>query len=193
MVAVQVMCGRLGMVTGRGLASVIRLHYPRWILWSACLLLITANVFNIAADLGGMGEAAAMVAAVSAKIWTILFTSLIVSFLFWSSYRQVARVFKWITLVLLAYVTTAFFAHVDWRAALIATIFPRLSWSRESLSVLVGILGTTISSYLFSGKRRRRSKRSAHRAATSHSDKGRLTRNCAGRALMSSPACSPRT
>src|SRR5215471_16023768 len=149
MVGVQMMCGRLGMVTGRGLASVIRLNYPRWILWGACLLLITANVINIAADLGGMGESAAMVTGVSAKIWIFLFTGLIVSFLFWSSYRQIARVFKWMTLVLLAYVATAFLAHVDWRAALLATISLRLSWSRDSLSVLVGILGTTISPYLF--------------------------------------------
>lgn len=86
---------------------------------------------------------------VSAKLWTLLFTALIVSFLFWSSYRQIARVFKWITLVLLAYVATAFLAHVDWKAALMATILPRLSSSRDSLAVLVGILGTTISPYLF--------------------------------------------
>lgn len=149
MIGVQMMCSRLGMVTGRGLASVIRMHYPRWVLWGACLLLVTANVINIAADLGGMGEAAAMVTGVSPKFWTVLFTALIVSFLFWSSYRQIARVFKWITLVLLAYVVTAFFAHVDWRSALAATVLPRPSWSKESLSVLVGILGTTISPYLF--------------------------------------------
>ena len=149
MVCVQIMCSRLGMVTGRGLAAVIRLNYPRWILWGACFLLITANVFNIAADLGGMGESAAMVTGVNAKIWTILFSGLIVSFLFWSSYRQIARVFKWITLVLLAYVATAFLSHVDWSGALVATIVPRLSWSRDSISVLVGILGTTISPSLF--------------------------------------------
>jgi Mn2+/Fe2+ NRAMP family transporter len=106
-------------------------------------------VFNIAADLGGMGESAAMVTGVNAKIWTLFFTGLIVSFLFWSSYRQIARVFKLITLVLLAYVATAFFARVDWQAALVATVIPRISWSRDSLSVLVGILGTTISPYLF--------------------------------------------
>jgi Mn2+/Fe2+ NRAMP family transporter len=82
-------------------------------------------------------------------MWTVFFTGLIVSFLFWSSYRQIARVFKWITLVLLAYVATAFLSRVDWQAALFATIVPRLSWSRDSLSVLVGILGTTISPYLF--------------------------------------------
>src|SRR5215467_5553850 len=149
MAGVQMMCSRLGMVTGRGLASVIRRNSLRWILWGACVLLITANVFNIAADLGGMGESAAMVTGVNAKIWTLVFTGVIVSFLFWSSYRQIARVFKWITLVLLAYVATAFFARVDWQRALVATFVPRLSWSRDSLSVLVAILGTTISPYLF--------------------------------------------
>ena len=149
MVSVQMMCSRLGMVTGRGLASVIRVNYSRGVLWGACVLLVTANVVNIAADLGGMGESAAMVTGLSAKVWTLVFTGLIVSFLFWSSYRQIARVFKWITLVLLAYVGTAFFAHVDWRSALLATVVPQLSWSRDSLSVLVGILGTTISPYLF--------------------------------------------
>jgi hypothetical protein len=74
---------------------------------------------------------------------------LIVGFLFWSSYRQIVRVFKWITLVLLAYVVTAFFARVDWHEAVMATLQPRLAWSREYLAVLVGILGTTISPYLF--------------------------------------------
>jgi NRAMP (natural resistance-associated macrophage protein)-like metal ion transporter len=149
MVSVQLMCGRLGMVTGKGLAAVVRQHYPRWVLWGSCLLLITANVINIAADLGGMGEAAEMVTGISKLLWTPVLTILITSFLFWSSYRQIARIFKWITLVLLAYVVTAFFAHVDWRAALSATLLPRLSFSKDSLSVLVGILGTTISPYLF--------------------------------------------
>ena len=149
MVAVQMMCGRLGMVTGRGLAGVIRRRYPRWILWSACALLIVANVVNIAADLGGMADATQMLTGVNSLVWTPLYTALIVSFLFWSSYRQIARIFKWITLVLLAYVLTAFFAGVDWRQALLATVLPRPVWSHEYLEVLVGILGTTISPYLF--------------------------------------------
>src|SRR5579862_100496 len=69
MVSVQMMCGQLGMVTGRGLAGVIRRRYPRWVLWSACFLLVTANTFNIAADLGGMGQSAELVTGVSALIW----------------------------------------------------------------------------------------------------------------------------
>ena len=149
MVAVQIMCGRLGMVTGKGLAEVIRIHYPRWILWSACALLVSANLVNIAADLAGMGSAAEMVTGKKALIWMPAFAALMICFLLWSSYRQIARIFKWITLVLLAYVVAAFFAHVDWRAALFATVIPRMGWSRDSLSVLLGILGTTISPYLF--------------------------------------------
>jgi Mn2+/Fe2+ NRAMP family transporter len=111
--------------------------------------LIVANVVNIAADLGGMGDATQMVTGVNSLIWTPLYTALIVGFLFWSSYRHIARVFKWITLVLLAYVITAFFARVDWHQALLATLLPRPVWSREYIEVLVGILGTTISPYLF--------------------------------------------
>ena len=149
MVAVQTMCGRLGMVTGRGLAGVVRRRYSRWVLWSACALLIVANVVNIAADLGGMADATQMITGVNSLVWTPLYTALIVGFLFWSSYRQIARIFKWITLVLLAYVVTAFFAGVDWRHALLATLLPRPVWSHEYLEVLVGILGTTISPYLF--------------------------------------------
>ncbi len=72
----------------------------------------------------------------------------IVAFLFWSSYRQIARIFKWITLVLLAYVATALSAGVDWRQTLLATLRPRMIWSEDYLAMLVGILGTTISPYL---------------------------------------------
>ena len=149
MVAVQTMCGRLGMVTGRGLAGVVRRRYSRWVLWGACLLLVVANVFNIAADLGGMAGAAAMITGIPALIGTPCIAAAIVSFLFWSSYRQIARIFKWITLVLLAYVATAFFAHVDWGQALRATLRLHVEFSRQYLAVLVGILGTTISPYLF--------------------------------------------
>lgn len=149
MTAVQLMCGRLGMVTGRGLAGVIRRHYSPWVLWGACLLLIVANVMNIAADLSGMGVAAEMVTGGNALVWTTLFTLFIVSFLFWSSYRLIARVFKWTTLVLLAYVAAAFYAHVDWRAALWATLRPNFIWSHEHVELLLGVLGTTISPYLF--------------------------------------------
>src|SRR5512143_2925326 len=85
MAAVQLMCARLGMVTGRGLAGVVRRYYPRWVLWSACGLLTLANVFNIGADLGGMAEVTEMMTGIKSYYWTPLYTILIISLLFFSS------------------------------------------------------------------------------------------------------------
>lgn len=149
MSAVQLMCARLGLVTGRGLAGVIRRRYPRWVLWGACALLVAANVVNIGADLGGMAEATELVTGVSSLVWTPLYAALIVSLLFWSSYRRIVRVFKWLTLVLFAYVAAAFLSRPDWGAVLRATFVPRVEWSSDYLATFVGILGTTISPYLF--------------------------------------------
>jgi NRAMP (natural resistance-associated macrophage protein)-like metal ion transporter len=149
MAAIQLMCARLGLVTGLGLAGVIRRRYSRWVLWAACALLVFANVINIAADLGGMGEATAMVTGAPVALSVPIFGIAIVASLMWSSYRTIARLFKWLTLVLLAYVVTAFVAHADWRTALYLTIVPHVEWSRSFFSVLVAILGTTISPYLF--------------------------------------------
>jgi NRAMP (natural resistance-associated macrophage protein)-like metal ion transporter len=149
MAAVQLMCARLGMVTGSGLAGVVRKHQSRPVLWGACALLIVANVINIGADLGGMAEATAMVTGVNSLIWAPLYAVLIVSLLFWSSYRAIARIFKWLTLVLFAYVGAAFLAKPDWGRVLHHTLVPHIEWSKSYLAVFVGILGTNISPYLF--------------------------------------------
>jgi len=149
MAAVQLMCARLGMVTGRGLAGVIRRRYSPWVLWPACGLLIIANVFNIGADLGGMADAMQMVTGVRSYFWTPLFAGLIIATLFLTSYRSMVRVFKWLTLVLFAYVITAFLVKPDWGQVIRATVIPHVEWTRSFISVLVGILGTTISPYLF--------------------------------------------
>ena len=149
MAAVQLMCARLGLVTGRGLAGVVRRSYPRWVLWGACALLIVANVFNIGADLGGMAEATEMMTGIKSYYWTPVYTLLIISLLFFSSYRHLARVFKWLTLVLFAYIAAAFLARPDWHSVLGATFLPRIEWSSAFLATFVGILGTTISPYLF--------------------------------------------
>jgi NRAMP (natural resistance-associated macrophage protein)-like metal ion transporter len=149
MSAVQLMCARLGLVSGRGLASVIRRRYSRAVLWGACALLVVANVINIGADLGGMAEVSEMVTGVRAIVWTPIYAALVVALLFWSSYRQIVRVFKWLTLVLFAYVLAAFLARPDWGAVLRATVLPSFEWSNSYLATFVGLLGTTISPYLF--------------------------------------------
>jgi Mn2+/Fe2+ NRAMP family transporter len=111
--------------------------------------LVIANVVNIAADLGGMAEATMMVTRAPVALTVPVYGIVIVALLMWSSYRTIARVFKWLTLVLLAYVIAAFVGHVDWKLALRMTFIPHIEWSRAFFSVLVAILGTTISPYLF--------------------------------------------
>jgi NRAMP (natural resistance-associated macrophage protein)-like metal ion transporter len=149
MAVVQLMCARLGIVSGRGLAGVIRRRYPRWVLWSSCAILLVANVFNIGADLGGMGDALEMVTGIHSYIWSPLLAVAIVVSLILLSYKRLARIFKWLTLVLFAYVITAFLVKPDWREVLHATLVPQIQWTKAYLAVLVGILGTTISPYLF--------------------------------------------
>ena len=149
MTAVQIMCARLGMVTGRGLAGVIRKRYPRWVLWSACLLLVVANTVNIGADLGGMAECTELLTGVQSVVLVPLYTAFITALMIWSSYQAIVRVFKWLTLALFAYIAAAFLAHPDWSAVLHATLLPQFASSRRYWATLVGIFGTTISPYLF--------------------------------------------
>lgn len=149
MAAVQLMCARLGLVTGRGLAEVIRLRYSRWVLWVACACLVLANVINIAADLGGMAAALELLSGISAYIWVPLLAATIILLLIYSSYRHIAQTFKWLTLVLFAYVAAAFLARPVWSDVLHATLLPQLEWSPQYLATFIAVLGTTISPYLF--------------------------------------------
>jgi NRAMP (natural resistance-associated macrophage protein)-like metal ion transporter len=149
MAAVQLVCARIGLVTGQGLAAVLRRHYPRPLLYGACLVLLVANVFNIAADLGGMGEAAEMLTGVPRLLWVPLFGMVIVLVTVYSSYATFARGVKWLTAVLFAYIVAAILARPDWWAAARATFLPRFDLGPQSLATLVAILGTTISPYLF--------------------------------------------
>jgi NRAMP (natural resistance-associated macrophage protein)-like metal ion transporter len=149
MAAVQIMCARLGLVSGQGLAGVLRRRYPKWVLLGACALLAVANTVNIGADLGGMAEAMQMITGLPSLMWLPLFAGLIVVLLIWSSYRQMARVLKWLTLVLFAYVAAAFMAHPRWSEVLRFSFIPHIEWTASYIATFVAILGTTISPYLF--------------------------------------------
>jgi len=140
---------RIGLVSGRGLASVLRHYYSRRVLWFACLLLLTANTVNIAADLGGMAAVAELMTGVPSLIFTPLFAGVILLLLVFSSYRPLVQVFKWLTLALFAYVITAFLVHPDWTKVMRATFSPRVSFTSDYLMTFIAILGTTISPYLF--------------------------------------------
>ena len=149
MTAVQLMCARIGFVARRGLASVLRAHYPRPVLWAACALLLVANTLNIAADLGGMAAGARLLTGWPAAVFVPLFAVVIVALLVFASYVWVARVFKWLTLVLVAYVLAAFLARPDWAAVFRGTVVPHVTASPDFLLTIVALLGTTISPYLF--------------------------------------------
>ncbi len=149
MAAIQLVCARIGLVTGRGLAGAVRQYYPRWLLLGACFILLVANVFNIAADLGGMAEAAAMLTGLPAIPFVVLFGVGITLVTVYASYATLARYLKWLTAVLFAYIAAAVLARPNWSAVLLATFVPSFRWNSASVATLVGILGTTISPYLF--------------------------------------------
>jgi len=149
MAAVQLICARIGLITGRGLAGTIRRHYPRPFLYVACLLLLIANVFNIAADLAGMADATRMLTGVPLLVSVPLFGLAILLATVYMTYARFAQYLKWLTAVLLAYVITAFLAKPDWRQVAVATLVPSLRWNGLYITTLVAVLGTTISPYLF--------------------------------------------
>jgi NRAMP (natural resistance-associated macrophage protein)-like metal ion transporter len=149
MAGVQLICARIGLVTGRGLAGAVRRHYPRPFLYAACLLLLAANVFNIAADLAGMADAAQMLSSIPVLVWVPLFGVAILVVTVYASYATLAHWLKWLTGVLLAYVVAALLAKPDWWPALRASVVPSLRWDALYVATFVGVLGTTISPYLF--------------------------------------------
>ena len=149
MAAVQMMCARIGKVTGQGLAGNFKHKFPRWLLLSFVIALLVANTINIAADLAGMADAAAMLSGVNSR-WFVLAFALLIS---WATirlqYQQIANVLKWLVLVLFAYPITAFIVGADWGQVLRNTLIPSMPHSRNEWATLVAILGTTISPYLF--------------------------------------------
>src|SRR6266850_4490218 len=149
MAAIQLTCARIGLVSGRGLAGAMRQHYPRWFLYAACLLLLVANIFNIAADLAGMADAAEMLTGLSAGAWVPVFGAVVIVATVYTTYATFAAWLKWLTAVLFAYILSAILARPSWPAALRDTLLPRLPSDARTLPTLVGILGTTISPYLF--------------------------------------------
>lgn len=149
MAAFQEVCARIGAVTGAGIAHNLRRHYPAWVLRSAVILLLVANVINLGADLGAMGAAARLLIAGPGLLYTVLFGIVCILLETFLSYAHYAQVLKWLTLSLFAYVAVVFAAHVPWETALHGTLIPTLVFDGPNAMALVAILGTTISPYLF--------------------------------------------
>jgi NRAMP (natural resistance-associated macrophage protein)-like metal ion transporter len=149
MAAVQMMCARIGMVTGQGLAANFKQRFPRWLLLAVVFGLLTANTINIAADLAGMADAAAMLSGINSHLFVIVFALLICWATVRLQYRQIADVLKWLVLVLFAYPVTAFVVGANWSEVLRDTLIPSMPRTGNGWATLVAILGTTISPYLF--------------------------------------------
>jgi NRAMP (natural resistance-associated macrophage protein)-like metal ion transporter len=147
--SVQFMCAKIGMVTGSGLARVLRRHYPRWLLYPVVAGLFVANTINAGVDIGAIAAAINVLVPlpIGALIVPIAICILVVQI--WGSYRLIAKIFKWLTLALFAYILSALFAKPDWRLVMRGTFLPTIHFDRQFLTVLVGVLGTTITPYLF--------------------------------------------
>lgn len=149
MVAVQEMCGRIGLVTGQGLAGVMKKYYTKPLLYAAVMLLLIANTINIGADLGAMAAAAQLLFGLPFIFWLVGMVALTLTLEIFVSYQTYARYLKYLTFTLLSYAASAFFMHVNWLEVLRATIIPHIVFTKEYLFNIVAILGTTISPYLF--------------------------------------------
>ena len=149
MVGIQVVSARIGRVTGHGIARNIRDHYPRWLLWFIVAILLVANTINIAADLGAMGEALQLIVGGPQHGHALLFGVLVVLMQIFMPYRYLAPILKWLTLSLFAYVAVLLSVDIPWKQLFAATLLPPVKLTREYLVLLVGVLGTTISPYLF--------------------------------------------
>lgn len=149
MAAVQEMCGRIGLVTGKGLAGVIREHYTKKVLYGAVLLLFVANTINIGADLGAM--AASMQLIVGLPFWILLIgiAAITLCLEVFISYKIYSQYLKYLTFALFSYFFVAFSIHIDWKSVFFSTVFPTIQVTKDYLFNIVAILGTTISPYLF--------------------------------------------
>ncbi len=149
MAAVQYICAKVGLVTGRGLAGVLREHYPKALLYPAVFLLLAANTINAGVDVGAIAAGLNLLIPIPIGVFVPMVVILILALQIWGSYRLIARTFKWLTLALFAYIASSFYSRPDLHALLQGTFTPTIRFDATFLATLVGILGTTISPYLF--------------------------------------------
>jgi NRAMP (natural resistance-associated macrophage protein)-like metal ion transporter len=149
-VAVQEVCARIGMVTGHGLAAVIKHYFPRWVLYGVAFLLVTANTLNIGADIAAMaGSIHLVLPIVPTALAALLVVAFTLTLLVFMSYKTYSKYLKWVALVLFSYMIVAFLSNVDWILALKSLVVPAIKLDSGYIMTLVAILGTTISPYMF--------------------------------------------
>jgi NRAMP (natural resistance-associated macrophage protein)-like metal ion transporter len=149
MAAIQEISARIGRVTGKGIAANLREHYPPSLLRGMVGLLLIANFLNLGADLGAMGDAVRLLVGGPVGLYVILFAALCAVLEIYSNYQNYVKLLKWLALSLFAYVATALTIRVPWGEVAYNTFVPHLAWRQDYLVVIVAVLGTTISPYLF--------------------------------------------
>ena len=149
MIVVQHICAKIGMCSGRGLASVLRKFYPRWLLYPVVAGLVIANTINAGADIAAISAAINMFVPIPIWAMVVPIAVAILVLQIWGSYRLIVKIFKWLTLSLFAYVIAAFLAHPNWGEVIRATFLPKITFDGQYITTIVAILGTTISPYLF--------------------------------------------
>ena len=149
MLGIQVISAKIGRVSGHGLATNIRRHYPRPLLYAIVALLLLANVINIAADVAAMGDALTLIIGGPTHLYALGFGLLSLLLQVFIPYQKYVRILKWLTLGLLAYVATVLTVHIPWGEVALRTVWPKMAWTAASVTMIVAVFGTTISPYLF--------------------------------------------
>jgi NRAMP (natural resistance-associated macrophage protein)-like metal ion transporter len=149
MAGVQEACARIGLVTGKGIAAVVKEHYSKSVLYAVVTLVVVANTINIGADIGAMASAAELLIPVPFVVLTLVITASILILEIFTSYKVYSKILKWLALALLAYPITVFIVHQPWLTVLKATVVPHFEFNFAFLFIITGVLGTTISPYMF--------------------------------------------
>jgi NRAMP (natural resistance-associated macrophage protein)-like metal ion transporter len=149
MSVIQGMCARISMVNGEGVAALMRKRLPSWLAYGLAALVIVANTFNLGADIGGMAASTRLIIPVPVDALVFLFGVGLIAAQTWLSYATISRVFKWLTTALFAYIVTAFIVRPPWGLVVLHFAVPHVQFETGWLSTMVGVLGTTITPYLF--------------------------------------------
>jgi len=149
MIIIQRMAGRIGLVSGKGLAGNMRKHYPRWMLFLVTILISVATIINIGANISAMAAASKLLIPLPSVLIAVLLSFIVIGLIIILPYRVIAKYLKWIAIVLFSYVLAVFFISPDWRNIALNVFVPHITFSKEYLSIIVAIFGTTISPYLF--------------------------------------------
>src|SRR6185437_5579094 len=141
--------GKLGQVTGQGLFSILRRHYPRWFIYPVLLCVVIGNTIEAGADIGGIATAVGDLVRLPHWLSVLGIGAITLILQIWGSYGLIRNVFRFLALSLLAYVASAFMAHPNMGEVIRGTFLPSLHLDKESLSILVAIIGTSLSAYIY--------------------------------------------